>query len=321
MVYDKYIVAFSGGKDSIACFLNLLDQGVPKEKIELWHHEIDGFDNEHFFDWPITKSYCEQFAKAFQVPIYFSGKENGFKGELLRDNDPTEITYFETPQGIKLAGGNGSLGTRRRFPQISPDLSVRWCSAYLKIDVCSMAIRNQDRFRGIKTCVISGERGEESPGRAKYAVLEPDKADLRNGKKFQRYVDRARPIRDWKESQVWEIIERYGVRVHPCYYLGYSRCSCMHCIFGNKDQFATSAFIDAKGMGDIIVMEKEFGVTLKRNTDLQSLIDSGSIYAATLDHPELVELAMSMVYDYMIIVSPGNWELPAGAYGESCGPV
>lgn len=40
--YDKYIVSFSGGKDSTACFLYLLDNGIPLEKIELWHQDVDG---------------------------------------------------------------------------------------------------------------------------------------------------------------------------------------------------------------------------------------------------------------------------------------
>lgn len=40
--YDKYIVSFSGGKDSTATFLYLLEHGVPVERIELWHQEIDG---------------------------------------------------------------------------------------------------------------------------------------------------------------------------------------------------------------------------------------------------------------------------------------
>jgi tRNA(Ile)-lysidine synthase TilS/MesJ len=40
--YDKIIVYFSGGKDSLACLLHLLEQGVDPAKIELWHHEIDG---------------------------------------------------------------------------------------------------------------------------------------------------------------------------------------------------------------------------------------------------------------------------------------
>lgn len=40
--YDKYIVSFSGGKDSTATFLYLLDYGVPTDRIELWHQDIDG---------------------------------------------------------------------------------------------------------------------------------------------------------------------------------------------------------------------------------------------------------------------------------------
>ena len=51
--YDKYIVAFSGGKDSTACFLHLLECGVPVEKIELWHHDIDG-RGRTFMDWEVT---------------------------------------------------------------------------------------------------------------------------------------------------------------------------------------------------------------------------------------------------------------------------
>jgi tRNA(Ile)-lysidine synthase TilS/MesJ len=40
--YDVIVVAFSGGKDSIACVLHLLELGGPRERIELWHHDVDG---------------------------------------------------------------------------------------------------------------------------------------------------------------------------------------------------------------------------------------------------------------------------------------
>ncbi len=135
--YDKYIVAFSGGKDSTACFLHLLDLGIDKDKIELWHHLIDGKD-ETFMDWEVTEDYCRKFAESFGVKIYFSWKDGGFKREMLRENSLTAPTVFETPnQGlIEVGGTRGKESTRRKFPQISPDLSVRWCSAYLKIARC-----------------------------------------------------------------------------------------------------------------------------------------------------------------------------------------
>ena len=37
--YDRILLAFSGGKDSLACLLHLLEAGVPASRIELHHHE------------------------------------------------------------------------------------------------------------------------------------------------------------------------------------------------------------------------------------------------------------------------------------------
>jgi len=331
--YDKYIVAFSGGKDSIACFLNLLDQKVPKHKIELWHHLIDG-QEQTFMDWEVTEDYCRKFAEAFGVKIYFSWKEGGFKREMLREDQLTAPIQFEIPDiefnkygkmgdhkpwnkyAVRTVGGTkGKKSTRLKFPQISPNLSVRWCSAYLKIDVCAAGVRNQDRFKGLRTVVISGERGEESKARAGYAQLEIDRSDLRNGK-VERYVDRMRPIRDWKESEIWAIIERYGVVAHPCYYLGWSRCSCKFCIFGNKDQFASANSISPKQANTLIELENSFGFTMKRDIDLLDLIASGNPYENIND--DLSALATSTIYQGEILTN--DWSLPSGAYGESCGP-
>jgi 3'-phosphoadenosine 5'-phosphosulfate sulfotransferase (PAPS reductase)/FAD synthetase len=319
--YDKYIVLLSGGKDSICCVLYLLENGISKEKIELWHQEIDGRE-EPFFDWEITPDYCRKFAEAFGVKIYFQWKEGGFKRELLRENSLTASTCFEQVDGTtgKVGGKEGKPATRRRFPQQSPDLSVRWCSAYLKINVFTASFRNQDRFKGIKTLVLSGERGEESPQRARYAIFEPDPTDLRNGKSFQRHVDRFRPIRDWTEKQVWELLEKYRVRVHPCYYMGWGRCSCKGCIFGNKNQFASAAKISPKQIESLIRLEREFGCTIHRKLSLEKLIQSGSAYENITE--KLASLATS--YDYNLpVILPENeeWILPCGAFADSGCPT
>lgn len=72
-------------------------------------------------------------------------EEEGFYRELVRKNSLTAPNCFELPYGgIDRTGGQrGKLSTRCKFPQCSPDLKVRWCSSYLKIDVCSSAIINQ----------------------------------------------------------------------------------------------------------------------------------------------------------------------------------
>lgn len=40
-VYRRFVVAFSGGKDSLATRLHLLSLGVPTHAIELHHHDVD----------------------------------------------------------------------------------------------------------------------------------------------------------------------------------------------------------------------------------------------------------------------------------------
>lgn len=40
--YDRIAVAFSGGKDSVASVLHLLDLGINPSRIELHHHRVDG---------------------------------------------------------------------------------------------------------------------------------------------------------------------------------------------------------------------------------------------------------------------------------------
>lgn len=158
--YDRYIVSFSGGKDSTATFLYLLDHGIPREKIELWHQDIDGRER-NFFDWEVTPDYCRRFAHAFGVKIYFQWKEGGFYREMMRENSLTAPNCYELPDGTvgRSGGTRGTPNTRLRFPQAAADLRTRWCSSYLKIDVCSAAIVNQSRFNNIRTLILSGERG------------------------------------------------------------------------------------------------------------------------------------------------------------------
>lgn len=313
--YDKFILFFSGGKDCTACYFWLREMGVPNDKIELWHHEIDGREGEQLMDWPITVGYCRAFAAHFNVSIYFSWKVGGFEGEMLRHNSKTAATAFENEKGevIVRGGKGGKESTRLRFPQVSANLSVRWCSAYLKIDVAILAIRNQARFKGLKVCTVSGERGEESTARGKYAIHEKDKANFPG----VREVDRIRPIRDKAESWIWAIIERWGCRVHPAYYLGWGRVSCATCIFMDANQAATARVVLPKQFERVCKYEEIFGVTIKRNKSLRQLAADGIIYSSLTE--ELIEIARGTIYPLSIFIE--NWRLPAGAYKKGGGPI
>ena len=143
--YDRVLIQFSGGKDSVACVLHMLEIGVPKEKIELWHQKIDGEDR-HFFDWPVTDDYCQRFAKALGLKIRYQWRDGGFEKELTKDQEKIAGVWYQDEDGeahyLPTTSTQAEENTRRKFPALSPDLSKRWCSASLKIQVASRAITN-----------------------------------------------------------------------------------------------------------------------------------------------------------------------------------
>ena len=316
--YDHVIVAFSGGKDSLACLLHLLEVGVSKDRIELWHHDVDGREGSRLMDWPVTRAYCRAIARAFNLPIYFSWRQGGFEREMLRDGTPTAPTMFETPDGqVHSAGGKGPAGRRRKFPQVAASLSVRWCSAYLKIDVASTAINNQVRFHGKRVLMVTGERAEESKARANYCGFETHRADARKGAKG-RHVDQWRPVRSWDEAAVWRIIERWNVNPHPAYRLGWGRVSCAACIFGSSDQWASLNAINPSQVARISDYEQEFGVTIHRTETVCQRVAKGTPYKMD---PAIIAAALAEEFEEAVILPAGTWTLPAGAFGESAGPI
>ena len=318
--YDHVVLFTSGGKDATACLLHLLEQGVDPDRIELHHHEVDGH-GATFMDWPVTGAYVAAQAEAFGLPLFRSWREGGFEREMLRQDAPTAPILFETPHGLMRAGGAGPRNTRLRFPQVSADLSVRWCSAALKIGVGAALIAGQDRFLGRRTLVVTGERAQESAARARYANFEPHRTDTRGGARRPRHVDHWRPVHGWDEARVWEALRRHGVRPHPAYELGWSRLSCMACIFGSAAQWATIRHIAPTLFERIAAYEERFGRTIQRARSIRALADLGRPYPAALARSDLVALALGETWDLPILGPPSAWTLPVGAFGEAAGPT
>ena len=71
--YRRFVVAFSGGKDSLAALLHLLSLGVPAHAIELHHHDVDGH-GPTFMDWPCTLGYVRAIADHLGIALSFAGR-------------------------------------------------------------------------------------------------------------------------------------------------------------------------------------------------------------------------------------------------------
>ena len=319
--YDRIVVAFSGGKDSIASLLTVLEAGVPPERIEICHHDVDGA-GPAFMDWPSTTGYCRAVASSLGVAFYVSWKAGGFLREMLRDNAATAPICFQRPDGIVgRVGGNGPAGTRLRFPQVSANLNQRFCSPYLKIDVMAALIRNQDRFLDSRTLIVTGERAQENRARAGYATFEPHRSDTRHAPRRRRHVDHWRPVHCLDEAAIWGMLRQHGIVPAPAYRLGWSRLSCLGCIFGNPDQWASLRHIAPEQFEAIAGYEDRFGCTIQRRRGIRQLAGRGQPYRALLEQPGLAQRAMLPGWSEPVRIDPEAWRLPAGAYGHGAGPT
>ncbi len=383
--YDLIIVLFSGGKDSMACYFKLLEMGAPKEKIELWHHDIDGGHPSRRMDWRCTQNYVRSFAEVEEVTLRVSYRVNGFFGELYRigASEPIEWIDPDTGEVMRCKLSRNYLkcqelkekctedmeealkqyGYRMKFPAKSGDLGRRWCSAYLKIAVADSVISNLDRleqlgeFGGkrlrfpvkggmrqgrwcsgslkaavqdsvtsnldktkedVKVLVVSGERRGESSGRAMYNEMEIHRTNAE--KKSHRIVHQWRPVIDYSEKDVWEVLKRHNVNPHPCYRAGWNRCSCAQCIFSTPKLFAGIRDLYPEEYAALKQDEMILGFTLDNKYDLDTFVGDAKSCVYHGDARAIHNLVTGEFTPDDVYVK-GEWKYPAGAFhGADGGP-
>lgn len=308
-----YIVAFSGGKDSVAMVLHLLETGVKPEQIHLHHHDVDG-GGENLWDWGGTTSYCEAFAKAFGLELFFSYRKGGIDAEMNRENSGLQDVHFQKETGGEywvLASKQGNT-TRRKFPAVTASLMTRWCSSCVKIDVMRRVIPVMYPEGDYTVC--SGERREESANRAKYFEREEHTCNNR-----KRNVESWRPVIDWSEQEVWKIMEKYKVQPHPCYELGYGRCSCQICIFGSENIWASNYQLSPEKIDYIEQRETQFGFTLYDKIGIREKVAKGKSF---LQPDKVDRWAYEAMYEFLSPIITEQWALPQGAFmREKAGSV
>lgn len=383
--YDLIVVLLSGGKDSIACYFKLIELGVPKEKIEFWHHDIDGGHPCRRMDWRCTQNYVKALAEAEGIPLRLSWRKNGFFAELYRIGASEPVEWMEPDTGeilqckpspnylkcleIKEKATEEmeeelkKLGYRMKFPAKTGDLSRRWCSAYLKIMVADSVMANLDRLRileeiggkrgkfpakggthqgrwcsgnlkaavqdsvtanlektkkNVKILVVSGERRGESSGRAKYNEMEIHRTNAEA--KAHRIVHQWRPVIDYSEIDVWEVLKRHKINPHPCYRAGWNRCSCAMCIFSTPKLFAGIRELYPEDYELLKRDEQILGFTLDNKCDLDTFVGDAESCVYRGDAEALRSL-ITGEFGIDDIYVKGKWLYPAGAFhGAEGGP-
>lgn len=311
------IIAFSGGKDSIAMVLQMLELGVPAERIELWHHEVDG-RGEQLFDWACTTSYCQAFADAFGLKLVFSYVEGGIVREIFRENETSQSVYFQDmPLGefIELPAKQDAkyMKTRHKFPAVSADLSSRWCSGKVKIDVMTKAINNSPRLKKANLCILTGERRAESKPRSFYLEIEKYRSYSQTRKSLV-----WRSIIDWSDAMVWGIMEKHLIQPHPAYELGWSRCSCATCIFNSPSTWASLQQISPDKIERIAEIETQIDFTLYSKQTITEKASNGKSFIT----PDMKYWIAQATGEFTAPIFVINWKLPIGAKSlESSGSV
>ena len=338
--YDLIVILFSGGKDSTACYYKLLEMGVPKGKIELWHHDIDGGHPSRRMDWRCTQNYVKSFADVEEVPLRVSYRVNGFFGELYRigasepvewiDPDTGEIMQCKlTPNYIKcqelkeqatedMEEALKEYGFRMKFPAKSADQG-RWCSGNLKAAVQDSVTSNLEKTKkDVKVLVVSGERRGESAGRAMYNEMEIHRTNAE--KKAHRIVHQWRPVIDYSEKDIWEVLKRHRANPHPCYRAGWNRCSCAQCIFSTPKLFAGIRELYPEEYAELRQDEIILGFTLDNKCDLDTFVGDTPSCVYHGDRRAIHNLVTGEFTPDDVYVK-GDWMYPAGAFhGAEGGP-
>lgn len=317
--YDLIVVLISGGKDSVACYLKLLELGVPKEKIEFWHHDIDGGHPSRRMDWKCTQNYVKALADAEGIKLRVSYRVNGFFGELYRIGASEPIEWIDPDTGevkqCKLSSNYlkckelkeqateemeellKQYGYRMKFPAKTGDLSRRWCSAYLKICVADTVVSNLDRL---------GELEEIGGKRHKF----PAKGGTHSG----------RWCIDYSEKDVWELLKRHHINPHPCYRIGWNRCSCMMCIFSTPRLFAGVKELFPDDYAALRHDEEVLGFTLDNKKNLDEFISDTKSCVCWKDKAAIHSILTGEFTTDDIYIN--DWNYPVGAFhgadGGSC---
>jgi 3'-phosphoadenosine 5'-phosphosulfate sulfotransferase (PAPS reductase)/FAD synthetase len=227
-----FVANHSGGKDSQACLISLLQQGIPTSQILVVHASLGDME------WPGALEKAQEHALAHNLPFIVAKANKSLFDMVAR--------RFET----------------RPDAPSWPSAKTRQCTSDLKRDPIAKAVRayaNQHGYSIIVNCL--GLRSLESTSRAKRA---PFSRVERNWTKTRSWYEWL-PIHALTVEQVFASIKASGQTPHYAYSLGNERLSCVFCIMGSANDCQNGAKHNPALFNQYVALEHKTGYTMHQS--------------------------------------------------------
>ena len=222
-----FVSNHSGGKDSQAMLINLLEV-IPPKQLVVVHASLDAME------WPGALDLAEKQAG-----------DAGLTFIVARASK----TFFEMVE--------------RRFenrPEVPswPSASTRQCTSDLKRGPIQREVRRYAKANGFKTIVnCLGLRAQESPGRAKRQAF--SKMGISNSvNTWYEWL----PVHDLLAEEVFATIRQAGQEPHYAYALGNERLSCVFCIMASRNDMINGARHNQPLLEEYADLELKTGYTM-----------------------------------------------------------
>ena len=220
-----FVLNHSGGKDSQAMTLGLVDLGVPTSQMLAIHAPLGRIE------WPGTIAHIRSTIPP-GVPLAFA----------------------------RVASGK-TLLERVEERGMFPDPGRRWCTSDFKRGPIEREIRRHLRAHPehgglVVNCI--GMRADESPGRSRLRAWSRSERNSKAGRDWHDWL----PIHGWRVADVFGRIERAGQRPHWAYAAGMSRLSCSFCIMASRNDLRTAAKLRPDLYREYVALEERLGHTL-----------------------------------------------------------
>jgi 3'-phosphoadenosine 5'-phosphosulfate sulfotransferase (PAPS reductase)/FAD synthetase len=236
------IVSFSGGKDSVATALALIEHGI-----EARHVFADtGWEADS------TVDYVHEISEKLGLDVAVVGTTppelEPWAEELVEAAEKRLGRKFGAlPRGMLYRGG-------------SPLRIGRWCTIEYKLrPIKNYHLRVQEET-DLDTVNVIGVRAEESVSRAA---------------KERWYFDSQwdgqmwLPIHHWRTDDVLRIHQRHDIPVNPLYTMGHNRVGCYPCILARKDEIALIAKLAPEHIEMVRELETLFHAIRSRRNEEQ----------------------------------------------------